>query len=234
MKSQILLLLISLSLFCNAQNASNQTSEYFEKEITKQVQAEYLCYLPKKYETKDSWPLILFLHGAGERGTNLHVVAKHGPPSIVKEKDMPFIIISPQCPPKIWWDTDTLNALLDIVIEKYKVDEKRIYLTGLSMGGYATWNMALTYPSRFAAIAPICGGADPDKAHTIKDMPIWVFHGKLDPVVKFKESDNMVKALKKAGSKVKFTVYEKGKHNVWKEAYSDQKLYKWFLKHKIK
>ena len=122
--------------------ASMQTPQTFEKTVTKKVRANYLLYLPRDYSatSKKSWPLMLFLHGAGERGTNLTKVAAHGPPKLVAQgkKDFPFIIVSPQCPIGQSWKNDTLLALLDDVITKYRVDTNRLYLTGLSMGGYGT------------------------------------------------------------------------------------------------
>src|SRR5262245_53750329 len=140
-----------------------QKPQSFKKKITSNVSADYLLFLPKGYEAKGRkrWPLMLFLHGAGERGTNLSKVTVHGPPKIVKNRpDFPFILVSPQCPEGEVWSNDTLLALLDEVIRKHKVDTNRIYLTGLSMGGYGTWSLGIRYPDGFAAIAPICGGGE--------------------------------------------------------------------------
>jgi len=141
-----------------------QQIKTLKRRVAKTVTTQYLIYLPKDYEaqSKKRWPLMLFLHGAGERGTNIAKVAVHGPPKLVKQgRDFPFIIVSPQCPNGERWDNDVLLALLDEVGEKYRVDESRVYLTGLSMGGYGAWSLGLTHPERFAAIAPICGGGDP-------------------------------------------------------------------------
>jgi predicted peptidase len=198
---------------------------------------KYLLFLPKDYGKKDqAWPLILFLHGAGERGDNLEVVKKHGPPKIVEQKpDFPFIVVSPQCPGNSWWteENDALLALLDDMIARYRVDPDRIYLTGLSMGGYGTWKLASDRANRFAAIVPICGGGEPRRAMRLRNMPVWVFHGGKDPVVPVKESEDMVNALKKAGNKeVKFTVYPEAQHDSWVEAYNTQELYDWLLQHK--
>src|SRR5688572_30198460 len=126
--------------------ASMQTPQTFEKTVKKQIRANYLLYLPKDYSatSKKSWPLMLFLHGAGERGTNLTKVAVHGPPKLVAQgkRDLPFIIVSPQCSSGERWKTELLSALLDDVVAKHRVDKKRIYVTGLSMGGYGTWALA--------------------------------------------------------------------------------------------
>jgi len=208
----------------------------FEAQIVKRVRLNYLLFLPKDYgaESKRKWPLILFLHGAGERGDDLELVKKHGIPKIVEQrKDFPFIAVSPQCPKFLWWtaEADTLNALLDNLVATYAVDTDHIYLTGLSMGGYGTWHLAMAYPKRFAAIAPICGGGAPEKAHVLKDVPTWVFHGAKDTVVSLEESEKMVKALKACGGNVQFTVYPDAGHDSWTETYDNSELYKWFLKH---
>ena len=222
---------------------TNQKALKLERTIKKKAEANYLLFLPKDYQAKGSkrWPLMLFLHGAGERGTNIAKVPVHGPPKIVKDKpDFPFILISPQCPANQRWNNDVLLSLLDEVIKKYKVDTKRIYLTGLSMGGYGTWSLGVLYPERFAAIAPICGGGEiidillpgQGKAKALRTLPVWAFHGAKDPVVKVAESERMVNALKTAGGQeVDLTVYPDAGHDAWTETYNNPKLYGWFLKH---
>jgi len=218
----------------------------FKGKISRQVSANYLLFLPKDYGVQKSkrWPLILFLHGAGERGTNIWKVAVHGPPKIMKDKpDFPFLVISPQCPENQRCDNDVVLALLAEVPKKYKVDQGRIYLTGLSMGGYGTWSLGLTHPERFAAIAPICGGGDPlallladrKRVNGLKTLSVWAFHGEKDPVVKLEESQRMVDALKKFGGKeVELTVYPEADHDSWTETYNNPKLYDWFLAHRRK
>ena len=198
------------------------------------VQLDYLLFLPKGHQetSVEKWPLILFLHGAGERGDDLELVKKHGIPKIVeKNPDFPFIAVSPQCPEGSWWTSElrVLNALLDEIIEKYSVDTKRIYLTGLSMGGFGTWSLATMQPERFAAIAPICGGGEPRwAARSLKDVPVWVFHGAKDTVVPPKRSEEMVEALKAQGGDVQFTLYPDAGHDSWTETYDNPELYEWF------
>jgi len=223
-----------------------QQPKSFKGKVTRAVSANYLLFLPKGYAEQKSkrWPLIFFLHGAGERGTNIWKVAVHGPPKIVKDKpDFPFIVVSPQCPAGQRWDNETLLALLDDVTKNYRVDKGRVYLTGLSMGGFGTWSLGLAYPERFAAIAPICGGGDPlvllladsRKVNALKTLPVWAFHGGKDPVVKLEESQRMVDALKKFGTKeVELTVYPDAQHDSWTETYNNPKLYDWFLQHERK
>ncbi len=216
-----------------------QHPQTLKKKITKTVSINYLLYLPADYgkDARKKWPLMLFLHGAGERGDNLDVLKKHGPPNLAAAgKDFPFIIVSPQCPAEDWWTSpkmiDTLTTLLDEIAAAYRVDPDRVYCTGLSMGGFGTWELALSYPNRFAAIAPICGRGRPYQAARIRHLPVWVFHGAKDNVVPIKDSEDMVNALKKAGAKeVKFTVYPNAGHDSWTETYNNPELYSWFLSH---
>ena len=163
------------------------------------VTMNYLFYLPKDYAEKDSWPLLLFLHGAGERGDDLEKVKVHGPPKLIAAgKEFPFLVVSPQCPNNHSWRPDELSALLDEIVEKYKVDKDQIFVTGLSMGGFGTWSLAAYSPERFAALIPICGGGDPNTARRLAHVAVWVFHGAKDPAVPLELSEKMVEALKKA------------------------------------
>ena len=196
---------------------------------------KYLLYLPKDYEQKPSWPLMLFLHGAGERGDNLEVVKMHGPPKLIEAgRQFPFIVVSPQCPKDGWWEPLEVRTLLDEIVGKYKVDKDRIYVTGLSMGGFGTWSLAALQPDRFAAIVPICGGGDPQWAKRIAHVPAWVFHGAKDPAVPLERSKKMVEALKKSGGDPKFTVYPEAGHDAWTETYANPQLYEWLLQQKRK
>ncbi|MCU0915511.1 MAG: prolyl oligopeptidase family serine peptidase [Planctomycetes bacterium] len=209
----------------------------FQKEITKNVSLKYLLYLPKGYgEKKDQkWPLLLFLHGAGERGDDVNLVKKHGPPKLIDQgREFPFLVVSPQCPANSWWpeQVEALAALLDEVQSKYAVDADRVYLTGLSMGGFGTWALACRQPERFAAIVPICGGGDRYRVSRVKNVPTWVFHGAKDLTVPLQASTDMVEALKKAGGNVQFTVYPEAQHDSWTETYNNPKLYEWLLSHR--
>lgn len=205
-----------------------------ELDRTIKVQMKYLLALPKDYDQKESWPLLLFLHGAGERGDNLDLVKMHGPPKLIKAgKDFPFIVVSPQCPTgNRGWQAHELSALLDEIAEKYKVDKDRIFVTGLSMGGYGTWSLAAFSPDRFAALVPICGGGDPNTVRRFAHVAVWVFHGAKDTAVPLERSEQMVEALKKAEANVKFTVYPEAGHDSWTEAYNSPELYEWLLQQK--
>ncbi|MFL5340355.1 MAG: prolyl oligopeptidase family serine peptidase [Gemmataceae bacterium] len=213
--------------------AGKQEPKQFEREVTVKVKLNYLLYLPEDYGKEDkAWPLVLFLHGAGESGNDVEKVKKHGPPKLAEEKKFPFILVSPQSPGR-GWEPAGLNALLDDVCAHYKVDPDREYVTGLSMGGFGTWALAAAYPQRFAAIAPICGGGNPADAAKIKHLPIWVFHGAKDPTVPVARSEAMVKALKEAGAEhVQFTVYPDAGHDSWTETYNNPQFYDWLLKQK--
>ena len=202
-------------------------------EVQVPLTIDYLLFLPQDYEKKDSWPLMLFLHGAGERGDDLELVKKHGPPKIVEaKKDFPFILVSPQCKSRRWWEPFGLTALVDDVVAKYKVDEDRIYVTGLSMGGFGTWSLASHTPDRFAAVVPICGGGEPYWTKRFVHLPVWVFHGAKDSVVPPERSEEMVEALQKRGGNVKFTIYPEAGHDAWTETYDTPELYQWLLEQK--
>ncbi len=235
--------IVFLFVFCtaacsgvNGETASGQTKKRYTIPPGKNNTIDYLLYLPENYnKSNKKWPLILFLHGAGERGNALELVAKHGPPKFAGEKgkSLPFIVVSPQCPQGKWWSDrqqlTRLLALLDDVEKNYRVDKKRIYLTGLSMGGYGTWHLAAAAPERFAAIAPICGGGNPHDAEKLASLPIWAFHGAHDQAVPLAQSKRMVDAVKKQGGKPKFTVYPEAGHDSWSASYNNPELYRWFL-----
>jgi len=201
-----------------------------------EIDLKYLFYLPKDYYNakKIAWPLILFLHGMGERGNDLELVKIHGIPKIVKtQKDFPFIAVSPQCPTEyVWRDKKMLQAVESLIlkiIKNYRIDKTRVYVTGLSMGGYGTWALAARRPELFAAAVPICGGGDPATVNVLKNLPIWVFHGGLDKVVLPEESEKMVRALEKDGGKVRYTLYPEAYHDSWTETYDNPALYDWML-----
>lgn len=205
-----------------------------QRQITSTNTYNYLLFLPNKDIAKEQLlPTILFLHGAGERGSNLENVKRHGVAKIVEEQpNFPFIVISPQCPPSENWSVELLSNLLDEAISAYPIDPNRVYLTGLSMGGYGTWNLAAAAPHRFAALAPVCGGGNPMAARKLKNLPVWAFHGARDNVVPLRESELMVSALKTYGGNVKLTVYPEAEHDSWTQTYNNPQLYEWFLQHR--
>ncbi len=215
---------------------SGQEAHQFSGQQVVPAQYQYLLFQPSnKINARDGkLPMIIFLHGAGERGTDVQKVKVHGPPKLVEQRpDFPFIVLSPQCLENKRWNPHALAALIDDIVAKYPVDPDRIYLTGLSMGGYGTWDLAQAYPNKFAAIAPICGGNDINAWMSIhiKHLPIWVFHGALDTVVPVGQSAMIVRALEALKADVRFTVYSNAAHDSWTETYDNPKLYEWFLQH---
>ena len=212
-------------------------------------QLGYWLYVPEGDAPEAGWPVMMFLHGAGERGDDLAKVKVHGPPKLTDKVEQlkTSVVISPQCPKDGWWKSETLKALFDEVLAGLdgKGDTSRLYCTGLSMGGYGTWHLLMSYPELLAAAAPICGGGDVTrltarvkrdgspkfdlkKLKAAKGLPIWVFHGAADPVVPQAESELLVDALKAAGAtKVKFTSYPGVGHNSWSKTYADAEFYTW-------
>lgn len=215
-----------------------QTAHTFSKRSSQRVALDYLLHVPPAHARRERFPLILFLHGSGERGNDINAVKRHGIPRIVEQApDFPFITVSPQCPANSTWlyQRDALLMLLDQLLLKHPVDKKRVYLTGISMGGYGAWFLGSEHPERFAAIVPICGGFDdmlgyPERAAGLRYTPVWAFHGAKDTQVPLSETTTMVKALRKAGGKVKLTVYPDAGHDAWTRTYEDPRLYRWLLK----
>lgn len=232
----LILILISIKSFTQ-EDTKNLLDKRFEKKITITMSLNYLLYLPKDYYSTDKkFPLVLFLHGAGERGNDLQKVKMHGPPKLIENgEEFPFILVAPQCPEGKRWTHFLLelSLLINEVQTDYRVDSFRVYLTGLSMGGQGTWALAMYQPSKFAALAPICGWTDTFEVCNLKDIPIWVFHGAQDLVVPIKHSEEIVETLKKCGSnKIKFTIYPEANHDSWTETYNNSEFYEWLLSNK--
>lgn len=210
-------------------------SESFKGEVRKKVAINYAVHLPDGYDAdrRKKWPVMLFLHGAGERGEDIKLVNVHGPmKEILKGRKIPMIVVAPQCPADSWWDADTLTGLMDSIERKYRVDKDREYLTGISMGGFGTWALAASTPNRFAAIAPVCGGGNARTAGLIKHIPIWVTHGDQDMAVNIRESQAMVDALKRQGANPKFDIIVGGGHDVWSDFYARDDFYSWLMEQK--
>ncbi|MBE6577298.1 MAG: phospholipase [Ruminococcaceae bacterium] len=209
---------------------------YFENPNGKSF--HYLRYVPKDVNGK--MPLVVYMHGAGERGnadgSEIDIIAKHGFFEHIKKFDseFPFLMVAPQCPSDEYWGSyiESLNKFLDYVIENNDVDTDRIYLTGLSMGGTATWLWALDNPDRFAAIAPVCGQGINWYAHKLADLPVHAYHGDIDSIVSVHESVEMVSSINRKGGNAVLTLYHGVKHNAWDYAY-DQKMIDWLLQHKL-
>lgn len=206
---------------------------------------KYVLFVPHSYKGTEQAPLILFLHGAGERGDDGELPVKQGIGNAIKfkqnEKSFPFFVIFPQCKAgkQHNWkaggpDANRALAILDEVMKDYKIDSKRLYLTGLSMGGAGTWHLAFAHPDKWAAIAPICGGGDPKAADHIKHIPCWCFCGDKDGPKLVQNNRDMIEALKKAGGNPRYSEFPHVGHNSWDPAYVTPELYTWFLSHKLK
>ena len=205
------------------------------------TQLPYLVYLPDDYEkSEQDFPLILFLHGSGERGNTLDVVKSIGLPKKLEAGfSIPFIVLAPQCPLNTRWEyhLTALKHLLDQISETYRVDTDRIYLSGLSMGGAGTWSLSTEYPDIFAAAIPICGRERnelnfPERLEQIKHLPVWCFHGDADPVVPVESSIYLTENLKAYGGNPILTVYEGVGHDSWTQTYNNPEIYDWLLSHR--
>jgi predicted peptidase len=192
----------------------------------------YLLHYPQGYKEnpEKKYPLLVFLHGRSLSGTDLEKLKNYGVIyEILRGLKIDFIVLAPQC--QNGWDNTKLIQILDYAERSYRVDKSRIYLTGMSMGGYGAWYLAGQYPNRFAAVAPVCGGGKISDAKNLKDLPHWVHHGVKDIPVPFSESENMVNAIRAAGNKnVEFTAYKDWGHSELHMVFSKKELYEWFLK----
>ena len=225
------------------------------------IEYRFRVFAPKGWSEKKKWPVILFLHGAGERGDDnvAQIRVGIGPAILRQEATFPFVVVLPQCPRNRWWTEPDMQALalkaLDQTVKEFKGDSKRTYLTGLSMGGYGSWAIVAKNPARFAALAIVCGGVRPPPglslpkeaaaqmtatdpygavAAKIGKTPVWVFHGDADPAVPVTESRKMVEALKAAGANVRYNEYEGVGHNSWDRAYAESEIFTWMLAQKLK
>ncbi|MDB6092707.1 MAG: Alpha/beta hydrolase family protein [Verrucomicrobia bacterium] len=198
---------------------------------------DYLLHLPRGYSATRGprWPLVVFFHGKGERGHDLSLVQRHGPPKrVAAGHAFPFILAAPQCAENEWWNYGALDAWVLELMRRHRVDSSRVYLTGLSMGGFATWGLAQLNPQRYAAVAPICGGGEVRRAEVLRDLPIWAFHGALDQAIPLQRSREMILAVKAAGGSPRFTIYPKAGHDSWTKPYAGKALYAWLLSHRRK
>ncbi len=198
------------------------------------TERRYVVYVPYEYEPAREWPLVLFLHGAGERGDDGLIQSEVGIGRAIRRwsERFPCIVVMPQCPRGVWWDKALPHAELAMeqTRAEYRIDPARVYLTGLSMGGYGTWLIGAREPVQYAALMPICGGGEPGDAKELARTPIWAFHGGKDGTVKPEESRRMVEAVKKAGGDVQYTEFPDLSHNSWDAAYSDKDAIAWMLK----
>ncbi|MFN9718778.1 MAG: alpha/beta hydrolase-fold protein [Planctomycetota bacterium] len=232
----LLFALIATCLTASAQQAEPGKQVELSLSTSDGGSISYLLYLPRNgTPDRAPLPLMLFLHGRGESHGPLSIVATWGPPMMAaKGEELPFILVSPQCPKEDSWRSDVqqkrIIELLDHIVSTCNADQTRISLTGLSMGGYGSWRLAADHPERFSAVVPICGGGQPTDAEKLTALPIWVFHGEADAGVPIARSVEMVDAIKAAGgTKIRFTSLEHVGHNCWSAAYATPELFEWML-----
>ncbi|HIJ73108.1 MAG TPA: prolyl oligopeptidase family serine peptidase [Candidatus Hydrogenedentes bacterium] len=199
-------------------------------------QRHFAVYVPRQYDPRKQWPLIVFLHGMGERGDDGLLQTDVGIGRAIRRwpDRFPCLVLMPQCPDTVYWDEAVadIDAALHKTIDEYAVNPSRICLTGLSLGGFATWIYGARNTDTFAALMPVCGGGNPEDATALARVPIWAFHGADDDLVAVEQSRAMVEAVKNAGGDVRYTEYKDTGHNAWDKAYSDPKTIKWLLRQK--
>lgn len=238
------LVMLLLLASCNAAGRAIRSEERMTREAGGQ-RLRYTKVEPGGARPADGWPVVIFLHGAGERGDDLSLVGVHGPLKVLDgiPELQRCVILAPQCPLDTWWRMETLEAFLDEVLARDDIDPDRVYLTGLSMGGYGTWHLIARFPQRFAAAVPICGGGDLGRVWSdrptgydmegllrARELPIRVFHGELDSVIPVSESRLLVEALRAVDGNVELTVYPGVDHDSWTETYANRELWEWMFR----
>ena len=227
MRTCLLLLSLLLSQLSFSQSIVSGT---IKTEIVQKKQLEYLLHKPEN--TKEKKPLIIFLHGSGEKGADLEKVKAHGPFKYLKNNKIDAFVLAPQCPDNEFWNEETLYRLILKIQKENNIDSSRIYLTGLSMGAWGAWNLAFAHPEMFAAFVPIAGFVDRVpmiENCKIKDIPIRMFHGLLDDVVNVDYSISMYKKLKNCNKDIELTIFDDANHDSWSRVYDSKEIYDWML-----
>lgn len=207
------------------------SDQQFECVVTRTARFEYLLYRPDR-DNETAYPLVLFLHGAGEKGTDLGLVRRRAvlPRLLEDGLQVPAFVACPKCPPeRAGWPIDDLAMLLDALLERLPVDRRRVYVTGVSMGGRGTWEWSYEHSARVAAIAPVCGIGIPTLAPRLAGLPVWVFHGENDEIVPVQRSDEMVAALRAAGNECRYSRLAGAFHNCGEAVYGDPALWRWMF-----
>jgi predicted peptidase len=255
-----LLAFAAMTFAAETAHAKKAQTGFLDRTVTVAgTEYRYQVFVPDQWTPERKWPVILFLHGAGERGDDglLQTQVGIGKAIRLDRSRFPAVIVIPQCRKELWWSQSPMDELamkaLEAAVKEFRGDPQRTYLTGLSMGGYGTWYLAAKYPGKFAALVPICGGitlpehlrqqypeleriALPDEPKSFSDTaakigktPVWIFHGGDDPAVPVTESRRMNEALKAQGGEVRYTEYPGVGHNSWDNAYAEAELIPWML-----
>jgi predicted peptidase len=232
--SRAVVFVLSTALACAcAAISSTPRSSPLRQTAQETAGLRYLLHLPATYESRSDWPLILFLHGGGERGRDLDLVRREGLPRMLETlPDFPFVVVSPQEEKRNAWRPERLAALLDDVLRRARVDPSRVYVTGISSGAVAALELAIRYPGTIAAIVPISAHVIPDGLCRMKDVPAWIFHSAGDERIPFGRAEKLARELEACGGEVKLTIYEKRDHDAWTETYRRGDLYDWMLRHR--
>ena len=223
------LFLLGLFFSVNAQEIKAE----LKKEIKKEQKISYILDYPEN--AKGKVPLMVFLHGSGERGDNLDIVKAHSPFTYKNLFPEPVAILAPQCPKDVWWDTEAVYYLIKEIQQKYQIDDSRIMLTGLSMGGWGTLKLAMEHPELFSAVVAVCAPVDrlmKVRVSQYKDLPMKLFHGGNDDIVSPMNSIEIYQEIKKVNKNVELTIFPDDNHNSWDSTYSNPKLYEWMLAQK--
>lgn len=195
----------------------------------------YIIDHPQDFKQGEKYPLLILLHGAGGRGDDIEVLKNNPFYRFARLQELPFVTVAPLCEENTWFDMwERLTAFIKQMAGSEFIDKMRVYLMGASMGGYATWQMAMSIPECFAAIVPICGGGMYWNASRLKNVPVWAFHGAKDTTVLLEESEKMVNAVNRKGGDARLTVYPENGHDAWSDTYSDTKVFRWLLEQKNK
>ena len=217
---------------CASEPADLPTGQLVPQRMEAEVSQSlgYYLYLPDGYEDRDDWPLLVFLHGGGEAGSDLAKVKAHGPPALVEAGErLPLVLLAPQSPHEDrMWDDEAVMTLIDEVLPSLRVDPDRMVVTGLSRGGMATWRLGMQHPDRFAGLVPIAGGGLPVYAFRLRDVPVWAFYGERDEAVAYEDAVRVAERLKSEGGAVTVTTYPDAGHvETWQRAYADPALWAW-------
>jgi predicted peptidase len=212
---------------------SQEIAGNFKNEIKTDIEVNYIIKLPENQ--KEKFPLLVFLHGSGERGSDLELVKNHSPFTYQNLMKTDVALLAPQCPANTWWNTNAIYELIQSICKQYNIDKSRIYLTGLSMGGWGTWKLATEHPELFAAVAPVCGVTDTNifrNIEVLKNTPVHIFHGALDDIVSPNRSIDIYQKLRKVNPNCSLSIFPNDNHNSWDSAYSDPKFYEWLFAQK--
>jgi predicted peptidase len=223
-------IIVSLVVLFFIQGFTQTNSGSFSTAITKQYDYNYLLHKPNKTTSKK--PLIIFLHGSGEKGNDLEKVKVHGPLNYLQNNKLDAFILAPQCPQEAYWESESLHQLIQKIIKENNIDTNRIYLTGLSMGAWGAWNLAFAHPEIFAALVPICGFVDRVpmiENCKIANIPTRIFHGLMDDVVDANYSISIYKKLKGCSKDIELTLFDDANHDSWTRVYNNAAIYEWMF-----